>query len=113
MAVGSLITPERLPAALPTPGLLVGLVVVVKVGVAWALAHLAKVNARPTQLAVGLGQLGEFGYVLAGVGLTAGALTEDQFTAVLSAIVATISGSAVLVRRAGRRPEPEPVVPAA
>ena len=112
VAVGSLINPVRLADALPTLGLLVGLVVVAKVGVAWALARLAKVNARPGQLAVGLGQLGEFGYVLAGIGLTAGALTEDQFTAVLSAIVATIAGSAVLVRRAGRRPEPEPVVSA-
>ncbi|MHB8960346.1 MAG: cation:proton antiporter domain-containing protein [Candidatus Limnocylindrales bacterium] len=104
VAVGSLIDPARLPAALPAMALLIGLVVVAKVGVAFALARLARVGARPLQLAVGLGQLGEFGYVLAGIGVTAAALTEDQFTAILGAIVATIAGSAVAVRAAGRSP---------
>jgi CPA2 family monovalent cation:H+ antiporter-2 len=109
VAVGSLINPTQVPAALPLIGLLIGLVVVGKVGIAWGLARLARVNARPRQLAVGLGQLGEFGYVLAGIGLAAGALTDNEFTAILSAIVLTIAGSAVLVRRAGAKPEPEPV----
>jgi monovalent cation:H+ antiporter-2, CPA2 family len=114
VAVGSLINPEQVPGAVPLIGLLLALVVVAKVGVAWGLAHLARVNARPKQLAIGLGQLGEFGYVLAGIGLADGALHDDQFTAVLSAIVVTIAGSAVLVRRAGTKPEPEAVpMPAA
>lgn len=104
VAVGSLIDPARLLAALPSIALLIGLVLVAKIGVAFGLAHLARLRARPGQLAIGLGQLGEFGYVLAGIGLTAGALSEDQFTAVLGAIVATIAGSAVAVRAAGRAP---------
>ncbi|HEY5628763.1 MAG TPA: cation:proton antiporter, partial [Candidatus Limnocylindrales bacterium] len=104
VAVRSLVDPVRLPAAVPVIALLVGLVVVAKAGVAWGLARAWRIGSRPGQLAVGLGQLGEFGYVLAGTGLAAGALTEDQFTAVLGAIVATIAGSAVLVRRIGRRP---------
>ncbi len=104
VAVGSLIDPARLLGALPTMALLIGLVVVAKAGVAFALARLARIGARPLQLAVGLGQLGEFGYVLAGIGVTAAALTEDQFTAILGAIVATIAGSAVAVRAAGKAP---------
>ncbi len=107
VAVGSLVDPVRLPTVLPEIALLVGLVVVAKVGVAWLLARLWRIGGRPVQLAVGLGQLGEFGYVLAGTGLAAGALTEDQFTAVLGAIVTTIAASAVLARRAGRRPSLE------
>jgi len=111
VAVGSLIDPERVPAQVATIAVLVVLVVVAKVGVIWALARVARIGTRPLQMAVGLGQLGEFGYVLAGIGLTAHALTEGQFTAVLGSIVVTIAGSAVLVRRFGTRPEPERVVP--
>jgi CPA2 family monovalent cation:H+ antiporter-2 len=107
VAVGSLIDPARLPPDVPMIALLVALVVAAKVGVAWVLARAARIRARPGQLAVGLGQLGEFGYVLAGTGLAANALTEDEFTAVLGTIVVTIAGSAVLVRRAGRRPVAE------
>jgi len=113
VAVGSLIDPLRVPDALPLIGLLVALVVVAKVGVAWALAHLARLNARPRQLAVGIAQLGEFGYVLAGIGMTTGALADNELTAVLSAIVGTIAESAWWCG-AGRKPEPEPVaLPAA
>lgn len=112
VAVGSLIDPLRLPTTLPMIGLLVALVVVAKVAVTWVLARIARVQARPWQLAVGLGQLGEFGYVLAATGLAAHVLTEDQFTAVLGAIVVTIAASAVLVRRAGALPVAEAASPA-
>jgi len=105
VAVGSLIDPGRLPEAAPLVGLLIGLVVVAKSGVSWILARVARLQARPVQLAVGLGQMGEFGYVLAGIGLTAGVLTTTEFTAVLGAIVISIAASAVLVRAAGRAPD--------
>jgi K+:H+ antiporter len=109
VAVGSLLDPALLVEALPLAGLLIALVIVGKVVVAWALARLAKLDARPLQLAVGLGQIGEFGYVLAGIAVAAGALAAPEFEAVLCAIVATIAGSAVLVRVAGKAPEPAPV----
>ena len=68
------------------------------------LARIARLDARPAQLAVGLGQMGEFGYVLAGIGLAAGAVSAEMFTAVLATIVVTIAGSAVLVRFFGKAP---------
>ena len=105
VAVGSLVDPGSLQGGLPLIGLLVGLVVVAKVGVAWVLMRVSRLSGRPAQVAIGLGQLGEFGYVLAGIGLTAGAVTGEQFTAVLGAIIVTIAGSAVLVRLAGTAPE--------
>ena len=67
---------------------------------------MARLDARPGQLAIGLGQMGEFGYVLAGIGLAAGVVSGELFTAVLATIVITIAGSAILVRFAGTRPEP-------
>ena len=106
VAVGSLIDPGSLPAAAPWIALLIGLLVVAKVLVAWVLVRLARLEARPLQLAIGLGQMGEFGYVLAGIGLTAGVVSNDLFTAVLASIVVTIAGSAILVRFAGKAPAP-------
>ncbi len=105
VAAGSLIDPGRLSGSAPLVGLLVVLVVVAKSCVAWALARMALLRARPVQLAVGLGQMGEFGYVLGGIGLSAGALSATEFTALLGAMVITIAGSSVLVRAAGRSPD--------
>jgi len=105
VAVGSLIDPGSLEGAVPLIALLLGLVAVAKIGIAGVLARVARLRARPVQLAIGLGQLGEFGYVLAGIGFTAGELTGEQFTAVLAAIVITIAASAVLVRAAGTAPD--------
>ncbi len=106
VAVGTLIDPGGLAAAAPLTVLLIALVVVAKCCLAWVLAWVARLEARPLQLAIGLGQMGEFGYVLAGVGLAAGSVSDALFTAVLAAIVVTIAGSAVLVRFAGRAPAP-------
>jgi len=105
VAIGSLIDPGSLEGAAPLIGLLLALVVGAKVALAGAIARIAGLRARPVQLAIGLGQLGEFGYVLAGIGLAAGEVTGEQFTAVLAATVITIAASAVLVRAAGRAPE--------
>ena len=113
VAVGTLIDPFALPAAIPLIGLLVALVVLAKVGLIWVLARIARLDARPVQLAVGLGQMGEFGYVLAGIGLAAGAVSDQMFTAVLATIVVTIAGSAVLVRFAGKPPPPAENAPPA
>jgi CPA2 family monovalent cation:H+ antiporter-2 len=109
VAVGSLLDPALLLDALPLAAVLVVLLVVAKVAVAWVLARLARLDARPAQLAVGLGQLGEFGYVLAGIAVGAGVLAGYEFEAVLCAIVVTIAGSAVLVRWAGTAPDAAPV----
>jgi CPA2 family monovalent cation:H+ antiporter-2 len=113
VAVGSLIDPGSLPAAAPYIALLIGLLVVAKVLVAWVLVRVARLEARPLQLAIGLGQMGEFGYVLAGIGLTANVVANDLFTAVLASIVITIAGSAILVRYAGKAPAPAETAPAA
>jgi monovalent cation:H+ antiporter-2, CPA2 family len=104
VAVGSLIDPGELAGAGPQLALIVALVGL-KVAVTWALARVARIPARSFQLSIGLAQMGEFGYVLAGIGLAAGAIAAETFTAVLAAIVVTIAGSAVLVRVAGHAPD--------
>jgi CPA2 family monovalent cation:H+ antiporter-2 len=98
VALGSLIDPGALPEALPLVALFLGIVVVAKCGLVYVLARLARLPARPGQLAVGLGQVGEFGYVLGSVGLAAGVVSGSEFSALLAVVVITIAASAILVR---------------
>ena len=109
VAVGSLLDPSALASALPAAGLLIALVVVAKVAVAWLLARLAK-SGRPLQLAIGLGQLGEFSFVIVSTGAIAGVVPASWFAATLGAVVVTIAASAVLARLVGppRPPDPTP-----
>jgi CPA2 family monovalent cation:H+ antiporter-2 len=104
VAVGSLIDPGAIGQE---PGLVALLVALtgLKVAVAWVLARLARLPIRTFQLSVGLGQMGEFGYVLAEIGLVAGVVSSAAFSSVLAAIVVTIAASAVLVRVVAKAPE--------
>jgi CPA2 family monovalent cation:H+ antiporter-2 len=91
--------------------LLVGLVVVAKVGVCYGLARLARLAVRPWQLAIGLGQVGEFSFVLATIGLSAKVIPHALYTAMLSTVVLTIAASTILVRL-GHQPPPSRVLKA-
>ncbi len=103
MAVGSLIDPAELLRGLPLLGLLLALLVGAKVVPVFVSARLTRL-ARPAQLAIGLGQIGEFSFVLASTGVAAGVVAGDVYAATLGAVVLSIAASAVLVRRAGTRP---------
>jgi CPA2 family monovalent cation:H+ antiporter-2 len=100
VAVGSLIDPIALLAAIPAVALLVALVVFAKVLVVYVIAR-ATGLPRPRQLAVGLGQIGEFSFVIVSVGAAGGVVPASWFAATLGAVVVTIAASAVLARRAG------------
>jgi monovalent cation:H+ antiporter-2, CPA2 family len=103
VAIGTLLDPGELVAGIGWLALLVGLLAVAKVGLAWLLVRLAGLDARPLQLAIGIGQVGEFSFVFASIGLAAGALTPDLYAAMLGAIVLSIAVSSVAVRLVGRR----------
>jgi len=102
VAVGSLIDPAELLAALPALALLLALVVFAKVGVSYLAARIGGLP-RPLQLSVGLGQMGEFSFVIVSVGAGAGIVPSDWFAATLGAVVVTIAVSAVLARMVGPR----------
>lgn len=112
VAVGSLIDPAALMSALPALGLVIGLVVVAKVGVNYLLARAGGLP-RPLQLAVGLGQVGEFSFVIVSVGAAAGVVPASWFAATLGAVVVTIAASAVVARTVGPHREPAPTATAA
>ena len=102
VAVGTLVDPA---AILREPGWLVAVLTLValKSLVVWALAALFRVPARRPQLGVGLGQIGEFSFVVLGLGSAAGVVTTGQFSATLGAAALSIAASAIGVRLFPRR----------
>ncbi|HEY7624096.1 MAG TPA: cation:proton antiporter [Candidatus Limnocylindria bacterium] len=97
VAIGTLVDPA---AILREPGWLVVILalVVVKVFAVWIFAAIFRVPAHRAQLGVGLGQIGEFSFVVLGLGTAAGVVTGGQFSAALGAAALTIAGSAVGAR---------------
>jgi monovalent cation:H+ antiporter-2, CPA2 family len=98
VSIGSLIDPAQLGRGLGWLALLAGVLLGGKVLVAYVLARLTRLAARPLQLAVGLAQVGEFSFVLASVGLSAGVIDRPLYVAMLSAVAASIVVSTVAVR---------------
>ena len=101
VTIGALVDPGRIIPGLPWLALLLGLLVAGKVAVTWGLARAAGLAARPRQLAIGLGQMGEFSFVLAAAAASVGAIPRDLYVAVIVAVAVTIAASTVAVRLAG------------
>ena len=67
------------------------------------LSRLARIpDVRSWQLAIGLGQIGEFSFVLASIVLGRALIPPALYSAVLAAVVVTIVISTTLVRLAHR-----------
>jgi len=108
VAIGSLIEPTALARGIGWLAAFLALIVVAKVAVAWALARATRLPARPTQLAVGLGQIGEFSFVLGSAAVAAGAIGEETYVALIAAVALSIAISSVAVRLVGA---PVPATP--
>jgi len=106
VAIGALIDPAALLKGLGWLVLLLVLLLVAKVLPTYLLARVAHLPGRPRQVAIGLGQIGEFSFVLATIGLTRGVIPAELYAAVLAAVVATIAASTLLVRLGYSRPRP-------
>jgi CPA2 family monovalent cation:H+ antiporter-2 len=107
VAIGTLIDPGQLVLGRGWLVALLGLVLIAKVGVSYVLARIAKVAARPFQLAVGLGQVGEFSFVLASLGLATGEFDRPLYSAMLAAVALSIAVSSVAVRLVAPSKAPE------
>ena len=98
VAIGTLIDPGQLAVGWGWLLVLLAMVLVAKVGVSYVLARIARLAARPLQLAIGLGQVGEFSFVLASLGLATGELDRPLYSAMLAAVALSIAASSVAVR---------------
>ena len=97
VAIGSLVDPAAIVASWLWFVLALALVALKSV-IAASLAALVRLTVRRAQLGVGLGQIGEFSFVVLGLGVAAGAISAAVFSAVLAAAVASIALSAIAVR---------------
>ena len=97
VAIGTLVDPSAIAANWLWFGLALALIALKSAGVT-ALAAVAALRVRRLQLGVGLGQIGEFSFVVLGLGVAAGAIDNGVFSAVLAAAVVSIALSAVAVR---------------
>jgi monovalent cation:H+ antiporter-2, CPA2 family len=104
VAIGALINPGSVVSGLGWLAVLLGLLIVSKVIPVYVLARLWKLSGRPSQVAIGLGQIGEFSFVLATIGVTQHVIPVELYSAILAAVVLTIAASTLLVRfHPGRR----------
>ena len=97
VAIGTLVEPATVLSEAGVLGIVL-LLVALKIVTVAVLAALFSVPARRAQLGVGLGQIGEFSFVVMGLGLAAGVVSSGQFSAVLAAAAITIAASAVGAR---------------
>ncbi len=96
--IGSLIEADQFSSALPFALLIIALVIFAKSLPVVVLARIGKLNANPFQLGVGVGQVGEFSFVLGSIAFSQGAIDRGQFIGVLLAVIISIIGSVLLVR---------------
>jgi len=97
VAIGTLVDPAAILREPMWLALILGLVAL-KVIAVWFFAWIFRVPARRPQLGVGLGQIGEFSFVVLGLGSAAGVVSAGQFSAALGAAAITIAASAVGAR---------------
>jgi CPA2 family monovalent cation:H+ antiporter-2 len=97
VAIGTLVEPATVLTEAGVLAIVLALVAL-KIVTITALAAVFSVPARRAQLGVGLGQIGEFSFVVMGLGLSAGVVSGGQFSAVLAAAAITIAASAVGAR---------------
>src|SRR5581483_2353707 len=72
-------------------------------------------KSRNKSMKVGIGMIsrGEVGLIVAGVGVSSGALTGNIYTAIIIMVAATTIITPVWLKSAYRKDPPEPAVPAA
>jgi monovalent cation:H+ antiporter-2, CPA2 family len=97
VSVGSLLVPNALLGGLQWVVIFVGLMLVTKTAVIYLLASLSGLD-RPSQIATGLSQLGEFSFVLVSVLFVARDVSPELYAGLLAAITLTIGASAIAVR---------------
>jgi monovalent cation:H+ antiporter-2, CPA2 family len=110
VAIGTLVDPGAV-AAQPWLLAIVVLLVAGKSAISAVLAALFRVPSRPAQLGVGLGQIGEFSFVVLGLGTMAGVVSSEHFSVTLAAAAITIGASAIGARLFPRQAQPASTLP--
>lgn len=99
VVIGSLIKPDQLDTSWKFALLVLIMMVLIKTLPTALLVTLSGLKVRPIQLGVGISQIGEFSFVLGSLAFKEGVITSDQFNGLLIAVVISILGSTLLVRK--------------
>jgi CPA2 family monovalent cation:H+ antiporter-2 len=99
VVIGSLIRPDQLDTSWLFALLVLILMVLLKTLPTALLVRASGIRVRPIQLGVGISQIGEFSFVLGSLAFKEGLITADQFNGLLIAVVISILGSTLLVRK--------------
>jgi CPA2 family monovalent cation:H+ antiporter-2 len=97
VSVGSLLQPQALFGGLQWVFIFVGLMLAFKSAVIYVYSKVGGLE-RPSQIATGLSQLGEFSFVLVSLVFVAGDVSPELYAGLLATITLTIGASAVAVR---------------
>jgi CPA2 family monovalent cation:H+ antiporter-2 len=97
VSVGSLLQPDALFGGLEWVFIFVGLMLAAKTAVIYVYSRVGGLE-RPSQIATGLSQLGEFSFVLVSLVFAAGDVSPELYAGLLATITVTIGASAVAVR---------------
>jgi CPA2 family monovalent cation:H+ antiporter-2 len=100
VVVGTLIQPAEIIEAAPFAALFIFLMVILKTFPTMLLARWGKMSVKRSLLGVGVSQIGEFSFVLGSLAFSQEVISRSQYTGVLLAVVISITGSTILVRRA-------------
>lgn len=99
VVIGSLIQPAQLDTSWKFALLVLVLLVLLKTLPTALLVKVSGLQVRPIQIGVGISQIGEFSFVLGSLAFKEGVITSDQFNGLLVAVVISILGSTLLVRK--------------
>jgi monovalent cation:H+ antiporter-2, CPA2 family len=99
VVIGSLIRPDQLDTSWLFALLVLILMVLLKTLPTALLVKASGLRVRPIQLGVGISQIGEFSFVLGSLAFNEGLITADQFNGLLIAVVISILGSTLFVRK--------------
>jgi len=97
VSVGSLLQPEALFGGVEWVFIFIALMLVFKTFVIYLYSRIGRLE-RPSQIATGLSQLGEFSFVLVSLVFVAGDVSPELYAGLLATITVTIGASAVAVR---------------
>jgi Kef-type K+ transport system membrane component KefB len=97
VAVGSLLNLEALAGGLEWVVVFLVLMLLTKTALIYLFARIGRLE-RPSQIAVGLSQIGEFSFVLVSALFVAGSVTPELHAGLLAVITLSIAGSAIAAR---------------
>ena len=103
VVIGTLIQPSQFLVAWQFAVLTLGLMVILKTIPTVFLARIGQLKVQSWQFGIGISQIGEFSFVLGSIAFAEKAITTAQYTGLLTAVIISIIGSSLLVRKVSQK----------